>query len=475
MLEFTLDPAFVDGLTGLPGLRRAGKTVPLAIDWHDTMSGEMLRDGLALSFSGGRWRLARLDESWAAPVVLAESRDLVALGPAVPADVVPLARWDGTRRGLRWAGQGNTVLLMLFDGRFSRPGCPASARLSIDGPAEAIPGLAALLAPLGARLARTSLAQDALSDAPPELPSDPVPMLAEEAAGHALGGIIARQLRIMLHWTDLIPRSSGPEPVHQMRVAIRRLRAALSTFRPVSACPALHALADPLKDCAAQLGEARDWDVFLEGAGARLAAAFPNDERCAAMLRSAHRRRRAVYGALRRYLSGPEFLALTAGLAHAAAARPWMAGDPQPDLGSFAAERLSSRLRRVRRIGRSLDEVPIAELHELRKDCKRLRYAAEFFQPLFGGKPQKRFVAGLSELQEELGHLNDGAAIPGLMAQLGRSERGYAAGLAEGYTAAQSGAARARIGKEWRRFREVKPFWPLAAKPEKALNFNKCD
>ncbi|MGI4954432.1 MAG: CHAD domain-containing protein [Janthinobacterium lividum] len=475
MLEFTLDPASVARLTGLTGLRRTGKIVPLAVDWHDTASADLLRDGLALSFSGGRWRLARQDHSWAAPVVLAESRDRVALGPAVPAEVVPLAHWDGTRRGFRWVGQGNTVSMMLFDGRFGRPGRAPPARLSIDGPAEAIPGLAALLAPLGARLARTSLAQDAHADASPELPSGPVPMPAEEPAGHALGGIIARQLRIMLHWADLIPKSSGPEPVHQMRVAIRRLRAALSIFRPVSTCPALLALAEPLKDCAAQLGQARDWDVFLDGAGARLAAAFPADARCAAMLRSAGRRRRVVYGALRLYLAGPEFLALTAGLAHAASARPWLAGDPQPDLGSFAAERLSGRLRRVRRIGRSLDEVPVAELHELRKDCKRLRYAAEFFQPLFAGKPQKRFVAGLSELQEELGHLNDGAAIPGLMAQLGRAERGYAAGLAEGYTAAQSATARARIGKEWRWFRDAKPFWPLTAKPEKALNFNKCD
>ena len=116
-------------------------------------------------------------------------------------------------------------------------------------------------------------------------------------------------------------------------------------------------------------------------------------------------------------------------------------------------------MKRVRHAGRDLAALPLPALHELRKDCKRLRYAAEFFLPLFPEKPARRFVKRLSALQEELGTLNDGATAAGLMAHLGRAERIHAAGLVEGFVAAGATASRARIGHAWKRFRRAEPFW----------------
>ena len=116
-------------------------------------------------------------------------------------------------------------------------------------------------------------------------------------------------------------------------------------------------------------------------------------------------------------------------------------------------------MKRVRHAGRGLAALPLPALHELRKDCKRLRYAAEFFLPLFPEKPARHFVKRLSALQEELGTLNDGATAAGLLAHLGRAERSHAAGLIEGFVAAGAVASRARIGRAWRRFRKAEPFW----------------
>ena len=63
-------------------------------------------------------------------------------------------------------------------------------------------------------------------------------------------------------------------------------------------------------------------------------------------------------------------------------------------------------------------------------------------------------------LQERLGHLNDGAVAASLMAELGRARgRGYAAGVVAGFVAAHARNSRARIGKSWRKFHRLEPFW----------------
>jgi CHAD domain-containing protein len=183
-----------------------------------------------------------------------------------------------------------------------------------------------------------------------------------------------------------------------------------------------------------------------------------------ALLSAAQRRRHAAYSELRAYLASPAFRRLEVELACACVLRPWdseSAPDPllQQDTALFAAGALDHQLKRVRRAGRGLSTLPVEALHELRKDCKRLRYAAEFFLPLFPDKPARRFVKRLAALQEELGALNDGAVATGLMAHLGRAERSYAAGVVEGFVAASAAASRARIGQAWKRFRQAAPFW----------------
>ncbi len=480
MLELTLDPASIAGLVAIPGLRRTGRSIPARLEWHDSPDGVLLAQNLVLCHAPPRWRLLRDGPGWAAPAVLAEARDPAALGHPLPPDLVLRAAWDGTRHGFRWTGAAGTVRLSVLDGRVNRRrGRLPPCRLSLDGSGPAVAALAAQLAEAGAQVPRASLARGAMlpPDASPPSPT-PRPLQPQSPAAAALADLVGTQLDAMLHWAARIADpASGPEPVHQMRVATRRLRAVLSTFRAAAPCPELAMLADPLRHCAAQLGAARDWDVFAQGAGRRLEAAFPGDARVAAMLRAATRRRRTVYRALRAYLAGPAFRVLLALLAHAAAAAPWGAGAPghgDVPLAVFAARRMDARRKRVLRAGRKLATLPVAALHELRKDCKKLRYTAELFSVLFASKPAKRFLRPLADLQEELGLLNDAAAVGGLMAQLGRAERGFAAGLAEGFTAAQSTPARARIARSWKHVRAARPFWPRrsdrpSSKPPKPL------
>ena len=224
-------------------------------------------------------------------------------------------------------------------------------------------------------------------------------------------------------------------------------------------------LSSDLRNLASVLGRARDWDVFLDGTGAAVRSAFPGDRRVTTMLAAATRQRAGAYDGLRAYLLSPAFRTLEIALGCTAALRPWEGAHPadddplRQDTALFAATVLARRHRHVRRAGHHIRTMPIAALHELRKNCKRLRYASEFFQPLFPNKPGRRYVRALSALQEELGMMNDGAVAAGLMAHLGRTERSFAAGLVGGFVAANSGQMRSEIKSAWSRFRACPPFW----------------
>ena len=465
-IELVLHPTAV---VTLPGLSALGAAEPLAIAWHDTAEGALAADGLVLAEQGGHWTLEHLrgPAALVPPPILRRAERWELLHDAVPAATARFATLEGTRQSFLWRGVGGEAAVTLVRGH---AGPVPLCRVVAAGAAPVLAALAASLATALAegatvRVPRASLAAEAAAiatghAAAPRALGAPAVAPGQDV-GDALALVLGHLADVMLHWADLVPGATGPEPVHQMRVATRRLRSALTVFRRAAPCPALDALAGPMKACAARLGEARDWDVFLRGAAAELADAFPGEPRCTKLLRAAARAHLAAYGRLRAYLAGPEFRTLSVALACAAALRPWE-GEAAPLRDSavvFGAEALTRRMRHVRQAGRGIDALPVPALHELRKNCKRLRYAAEIFAPLFPPRPTRRFVRRLAALQEELGLLNDGAAASGMLAQLGRLERGHAAGLVRGMAAGQLGPARDRIAAQWRRFRAAEPFW----------------
>ena len=126
----------------------------------------------------------------------------------------------------------------------------------------------------------------------------------------------------------------------------------------------------------------------------------------------------------------------------------------------YARRMLARRHRRMMQDGRDLAALDIPALHELRKDGKRLRYACEFFGPLFGGKATRRFGKRMEPLQEALGFLNDAAVAASLVEQLGTGPaRGFAAGAVQGFVAGRTGKLRRRIEETWDAFRDADPFW----------------
>ena len=489
VLHLSLDPDDAASLWRSAALAawRAGRRprrAPVSIAWHDTPDGALAAAGLVVAEQreGRRasWRIeglypAALTGTWNAavpPPVLAQAPDRDALLPelqrllALPAapSLAEVGRFVGEQRRLDGAGPGVSALCVhsgTLDG-----GAGAVCRVSLAGEAtfalaRALCGTLRLAVPAATLAARAAALRGVAI--PPRHLGAPV-LGASATVDDALATLISQLADVLLHWAPLAGADAGAEPVHQMRVALRRLRSALKLFG--RAAP-VEGVQDSLRTLARALGGARDWDVFLGGLGRGIAAAFPDERAIRRMLVQAERQRRARYAELAAALNGAEFRRTLLKLAELAATRPWRdPADPEHaaalagGIAEFGRDALARRLRRVLRAGGGFSQRGLDELHALRIQCKRLRYACEVFAPSFPDRAADRFMRRLAAVQDRLGHLNDGAVAAGLLAELGGGAgRAMAAGLVRGYTAAHEAQARERARRAWRRVRHTAPFW----------------
>jgi len=174
-----------------------------------------------------------------------------------------------------------------------------------------------------------------------------------------------------------------------------------------------------LRWLASELGNARDLDVLL-----KRAEGGPLYERIAAM-------RETAYDQVCDLLSATRARSLMFDVTAWIATANWSeeaGGERQANRPArdFAAEALDRYRRKVKRKGRNLAALDDEMRHEVRKSAKKLRYAAEFFTPLFERKGEKRrykrFIKTLGALQDQLGALNDLATAPALLTRLGIAE-----------------------------------------------------
>ncbi|MGB0126415.1 MAG: CHAD domain-containing protein [Rhodocyclaceae bacterium] len=202
--------------------------------------------------------------------------------------------------------------------------------------------------------------------------------------------------------------SPDPEFIHQMRVGIRRLRSAMRLFAPVVGGALPEDLSPRLGELAGTLGEARDWDVLISELMHPVATAFPDDERLDHLIAAAAAHRDSARQHTVTELNGVDYGCLMIDLL-AAILRPPPEATTQemPTLAAFAQERLVSLHRRVKKAAKKARSLDIGALHRLRIAIKRLRYALEFFAPIYPQRAVRRDVKELTRLQDDLGAIND--------------------------------------------------------------------
>jgi CHAD domain-containing protein len=287
----------------------------------------------------------------------------------------------------------------------------------------------------------------------------------------ALSHILGHLTDVVLAYAPLAHRmdAEGVAAVHQMRVAVRRARSALSIFRPAIPPGNLDEVSVLLKDLGVRLGPTRDWDVFTDETLPAILAAVPGDDRLERLAAAAGKRRAECRRTLAAFLAAAEFRQLGISLAWFAAAQSWHRTEPDTtdwstslaSLPDFAGTVLQHRWKKLTSAGKGIDELDIPSLHGVRLRAKRARYAAEMFATLYPGKAAQRFIRRLSVLQQRLGVLNDGAVATHLLAELGGpgGRHAYATGVVVGFLAARAAKTRPTIIRAYERFRRQPAYW----------------
>lgn len=284
---------------------------------------------------------------------------------------------------------------------------------------------------------------------------------AGDALQLTLAGVAARIASLQPAILD----ARKAEGVHQMRVALRRLQAVERTFRPFLKSDALRNLAQRGRLFRKNMGDARDWDVFLEDT---LPAATRNNyapDGARRLRRRAEALRADAWVRAAAAVADKEFTAFLIDLTEAAAIPAWRAGadaDLDAPLSDFAPRVLDRVRRKMLKTAGKIDRSSLAGYHPLRIALKKLRYPVQMFRPIYAKDARKEFMAALSALQEDFGTVND-AAVAGTLAgaaALGEGEEAMrAAGFICGYRAAEADAAARKIDADWAAFEAIKPFW----------------
>ena len=297
----------------------------------------------------------------------------------------------------------------------------------VDGDPEVLAALVAALVEAGAepsphvsKLAR-ALGRSAFDSGP--MPEPGGGRRADAGSGRSsgavVGGYLSAQVTRLLAW-DPRTRSDEPDALHQLRVTARRLRSALSTFRPLLDRPVVDALRAELGWLGQQLSEARDVEVIRAHLLAEVAALDPELVKgpVAQRIRATYdvRYRRGHDDALAA-MDSTRYYALLDRLEILVTDPPWTAAAGrrvEAELVPLLAEtwrRLRKVHRRVSDLGRHPDPVHRDELlHEIRKQAKRSRYAAEVLRAQ-ATVTASRWGQVMGELQEVLGEQHDSVVI----------------------------------------------------------------
>ncbi len=219
--------------------------------------------------------------------------------------------------------------------------------------------------------------------------------------------------------------TEDPEYIHQMRVAMRRLHAALRVFSPLLPPGFTSPLKGVFTPLMVQLGQVRDLDVLYTDIAAPVLDEITKKQHdthkapLIAMVAAIHQHRQQARKQAIALLDSPAYghaLLIALQALHQQESSSSSSGSSSAPprslkLSRFAAKRLHSTGQHVARRLRAMHPEHPASLHALRIAIKRLHYALEFFSSFTelktGSKKQPPILRQLTHLQDILGQLND--------------------------------------------------------------------
>lgn len=302
----------------------------------------------------------------------------------------------------------------------------------------------------------------------------PAPVSANQTASEALATILLHNLDYLVQWEETARSWDDIEGVHQMRVSFRRMRSALSLFRKMVPKEVSSHWSEEMRWLANQMGLARDLDVFIDEGLSEVTNKLPltGQEKLYAVAKV--HQARAYQEIVRPMLDSERYAQFKTGFGDWIKNREWEKSLVRKkqrkridmNLIPFSRKLMDKQERQVLTSGSHINQESQKEMHQLRIECKKLRYAAEFFHPLFQGMGD--FIRHMKGLQDLLGLMNDVAVMQQLLdillADITDPEiQVYAGGLV-GWRTSHYHHMLERFEQYWEELIEAKhPWWKKSA------------
>jgi CHAD domain-containing protein len=268
------------------------------------------------------------------------------------------------------------------------------------------------------------------------------------------------------------------EGVHRARIAIRRLRAAFSLFKPMIEDGDRDRLRRELSWLSDLLGATRDLDVMQIETFEPQVDAGEAPLGATSLLAEVGKRRKDARQALHAALHSDRMRKLLFDLVRWLDHGGWQAGKDAPEpAGKVARGLLAGKFKKLRKQARHLAEADAGTRHAIRIAAKKLRYMSEFFDDLVGGGKRgaryKTFVRSLEKIQSALGEVQDGATraqfLQTMVTSMARDEpasraaiTAFAAGVFTAVKQPKEKKLVRKAEKAFARIKKAKPFLKAA-------------
>jgi inorganic triphosphatase YgiF len=285
---------------------------------------------------------------------------------------------------------------------------------------------------------------------------------------------IGRSILRHIAGNETAVRRSDSEGVHQMRVGLRRLRAAISLFSNLLGDQETEGVKAELKWLTGELAPARDLDVYMRNEIEPLRRDAPTRRGIKELTGALTLRRAAAFGKAKAAVESPRYRSLLLHMLQWLENGDW-AKHPRfyghRPIERFAADILARRTKRTMKKAKKIRQLDTQQRHKLRIAAKKLRYASDFFGRLFAGRTAKKrltgFKARLTDLQDCLGALNDIKVHQNLAAKLAPGKprakapraQTFAAGVVYGREQSEIEPLLNAADKDARKFLHARPFW----------------
>jgi CHAD domain-containing protein len=377
------------------------------------------------------------------------------------ATLVPVASLSTLRRRVQLKNREGTLLAEVVDDDVSViQGLRVQSRFREVEVELKDPSAERLLDPILARLRGAGAADEdqasklaralgARATAVPEV--DPLALTAASTAGELVRHAIALSVASLMRHDPGVRLGDDPEDVHRARVATRRLRSQLRTFRTLLDAEWANALREDLRWLGAGLGSVRDRQVMAQRLRSRTNALVEDDALTVADLSAElHAESEEARGRLVLDMRSDRYIDLIERLVEASRA-PALTADAHQRAEVVVPALARSDWKQLRKGVAALPDQPAdPELHRIRILAKRVRYSAEAAEPI-AGKIATRFAEAAAALQDVLGDHQDSVTAQQWLREVGRGPRAFVAGeltALERETAAHDRAAWHNVWKK---------------------------